>query len=1054
MLIGQFVETRGLGFGKIVDVSEESFYVEFFISPWKRIKKKFKANVNAIKRIPRQTRAFVETCGSWRMGTVSMEYRRDDGGYDYEIRFPNKVKIEVPGEEIYIRCLEPFDDPASILAHGIMETQFWHDRRESMHEQMLTQRNASRGLYAFLSSSIEFIPHQVEVARRVLEDPLQRYLLADEVGMGKTIEAGIILRQLLMTYQDDKVLVIVPDSLVAQWKTELESKFHSHEFGGRVIIVSQSSVSKSYIEKIFTENIGMTIVDESHNLIKYETPDWLDLAAKKSQRLLLLTATPSLADTKLLLRLIKLIDPDGYVSVSENEFQVRMKNRETLGIFLRGFRVDTSKILLKQRLEQLKRDFSDDPDALVIGASIEASLDKDDKLLLAKEISKLRAHISDVYRIHHRLIRMRRSDAVSWAFLPRGPAVEDQQEPDLSHIMQSWIEDDIYSSLAELMDEWRLWLSESFPVGHLDRGRVAFELIRAFDGLANSPKDLKVVLESFQGDLLSESFRTKFDVIFNLDTENNANSRLKKIARKIGTSLSQIRIDNPRPKLVIFYSSNTSRENLFDALSRDIGVFAVIKSEDIKGDIAKEFQFHPTAEVILCSPNDEEGLNFHYSDLLIHIDLPMSPGRIEQRIGRLDRFGRRTEFVPQRIFLPGSLDESFSYWDAWFDVLSLGFHIFNQSLSDMQFVLDDISHLLNEIFLESGAFGLRAAIPRIKEILLSERERLNNQYALDQVLQDEDGAQKFCQQLEDSECDESSLKKVGKEWIVDCLQFNMRPQGSTDIVKIEWDPVSTLIPTYYWSDIFKDSLITRKTFSRYNACIASQPLELLRVGSQFYSSIQKHFNWEDRGTAFGTFRYSDVDCKEPWFAFKLTFVVEVPIPLGIKEDQSASVRTRMDGYYPPQYKVLYVHSNLEVIKDISKINFLNERYKQDPVNNEKRDLNIGSRPELLYSLIDKSLFSNLCKKIKENAESFLKGEEGFRKNLSECISNAEVDLARRYRRINMRMKSIGKNLEDDKSYFNEIQMNQLLLDALQEPTIKLMSIGVFVIANDTSYART
>ena len=82
----------------------------------------------------------------------------------------------------------------------------------------------------------------------------------------------------------------------------------------------------------------------------------------------------------------------------------------------------------------------------------------------------------------------------------------------------------------------------------------------------------------------------------------------------------------------------------------------------------------------------------------------------------------------------------------------------------------------------------------------------------------------------------------------------------------------------------------------------------------------------------------------------------------------------------------------------------------------------GKKLLFFIKIFKKTFFSNLCKKIKENAESFLKGEEGFRKNLSECISNAEVDLARRYRRINMRMKSIGKNLEDDKSYFNEIQI--------------------------------
>ena len=105
-------------------------------------------------------------------------------------------------------------------------------------------------------------------------------------------------------------------------------------------------------------------------------------------------------------------------------------------------------------------------------------------------------------------------------------------------------------------------------------------------------------------------------------------------------------------------------------------------------------------------------------------------------------------------------------------------------------------------------------------------------------------------------------------------------------------------------------------------------------------------------------------------------------------------------------------------------------------------------------MIDKSLFANLCKKIKDNSESFIKEEDEFKKSLSKSISDAEVDLSKRYRRINMRLKSMGKDLEDDKSYLSETQLNQLILDSLQEPSIKLMSIGVFVVASDTSYAHS
>jgi ATP-dependent helicase HepA len=77
----------------------------------------------------------------------------------------------------------------------INETAFWHQARSEFVRHLVYQHQVNKGLPALISSSIELVPHQVAVVHRVLHDPFQRYLLADEVGLGKTIEAGALIRQ-------------------------------------------------------------------------------------------------------------------------------------------------------------------------------------------------------------------------------------------------------------------------------------------------------------------------------------------------------------------------------------------------------------------------------------------------------------------------------------------------------------------------------------------------------------------------------------------------------------------------------------------------------------------------------------------------------------------------------------------------------------------------------------------------------------------------------------------------------------------------------------------
>jgi ATP-dependent helicase HepA len=125
----------------------------------------------------------------------------------------------------------------------------------------------------FLSAPISLERHQVEVVRRVLQDPVQRYLLADEVGLGKTIEAGVIIRQFVLDHlKTHRVLVIVPETLVGQWESELSDRCQLGErFGHKLMVVALEKLAETPREKLIA---GMVVVDEAHQAVRgWEQPE-------------------------------------------------------------------------------------------------------------------------------------------------------------------------------------------------------------------------------------------------------------------------------------------------------------------------------------------------------------------------------------------------------------------------------------------------------------------------------------------------------------------------------------------------------------------------------------------------------------------------------------------------------------------------------------------------------------------------------------------------------------------------------------------------------------
>ena len=244
----------------------------------------------------------------------------------------------IPRDDLW--PVEPPTDPLERLAALDVDgvAAFVH-RLDGLFLERVRQ---ARGLGSFLGGRIRLFPHQLHVAERAAAADPVRWLLADEVGLGKTIEACLVLSRLLRTGRAARTLVVAPSSLTVQWLGELWRKFHqtfvlldrkrredvAKEHGDRfnpfeahrqmVIALEELASERSLATKAKTSGFDLLVVDEAHRLERPEgTPgndSWRAVAplAGAARHVLLLTATPLETDTAGFFNLLSLLRPDAY----------------------------------------------------------------------------------------------------------------------------------------------------------------------------------------------------------------------------------------------------------------------------------------------------------------------------------------------------------------------------------------------------------------------------------------------------------------------------------------------------------------------------------------------------------------------------------------------------------------------------------------------------------------------------------------------------------------------------------------------------------------------
>ena len=497
---------------------------------------------------------------------------------------------------------------------------------------------------------IDPLPHQLEaVYDYFLALPRIRFLLADDPGAGKTIMAGLLLKELKIRGLVKRTLIVTPANLSFQWQREMKDKFHENfevirsdvlranygtnpwqEKNQVVTSISWVSIVEDAKESLLRSHWDLIIVDEAHKMSAYSS-DKKTLAYRLGESLsemtdhyLLMTATPHKGDPKNFCLFLELLDKDVYGDVASLEeamqrnyapFYLR-RTKEALVTFPDPETGHVKKIFTNREVQTSEFQIDDEEwdfyDALtryVEDQSIRASTDDSPRgRALGFTMAMLqRRFASSIYAVRRTLERMRNK---------RQKIIEDPE---------GYRQDQIAKKIPEDFEDFTEEEQQAI-IGELEGVVASVDPIALKEDIIQLNKliDQAVVLE--QREIESKLIK------------------LKQVITEKGI------FKDPKMKLLIFTEHKDTLEYLVEKLeSWDLNVTQIhggmkIGSRDMSGTrLHAEVKFREEAQIMVATEAAGEGINLQFCWFMINYDIPWNPVRLEQRMGRIHRYGQEKD---------------------------------------------------------------------------------------------------------------------------------------------------------------------------------------------------------------------------------------------------------------------------------------------------------------------------------------------------------------------------------------------------------------------------
>lgn len=600
----------------------------------------------------------------------------------------------------------------------------------------------SSNLYSLNSARIDFVPYQFRPALRMIQADSPRVLVADDVGVGKTIEAGLILKELEARSSFTSVLVICPRPLVAERKWQLEMKRFDEDFtqlDGRMLAecISETDRDGEWPERhsktiipysLFGEDsimgrgsrsgkkhkdIGLSeldplphfdlvIVDEAHNIRNANTWAYrgVELFCRNADAVVFLTATPLQNSNNDLYTLLNLLRPD--VIIDKDTFKIMSEPNAFINNLLRIVRnqeegwQEAGKAEIANILGTTwgRNVIQHNPEFEKIFMFLDRTeVTRDERIEMIGKIESL-------HSFHTMINRTRRKDIEDFC-IRRTQTVE---------VPFNGVQRDLYDALIEFESTALAQLHGSRSVRFM-MCTIMRQAASCIYGLAPFMNDIvKRRLSQIQED--GELYEYDFEL--NSDEENS----LFELADEIDKLSGDLPKDDPKfdRMLEVIQEKQTTDNNrviIFSSFRHTLSYLRKkltaqgIRVGQVDGSVPDEERFKlrqrfllerdnvNAVDVLLFSEVGCEGLDYQFCDTMINYDLPWNPMRIEQRIGRIDRRGQKSDTVKiYNMITQGTIDAGI------YDRCLSKVGVFEASIGDCSEILGDISDQIFKIMFD------------------------------------------------------------------------------------------------------------------------------------------------------------------------------------------------------------------------------------------------------------------------------------------------------------------------------------------------------------------
>jgi ATP-dependent helicase HepA len=512
------------------------------------------------------------------------------------------------------------------------------------------------------------------------------------------------------------------------------------------------------------------------------------------------------------------------------------------------------------------------------------------------------------------------------------------------------------------------------------------------------------------------------------------------------------------PKIVVFSSFTQSCSEIIRLFTDCFGKDAIAanQSGQTRSQIEENlnrFKKDPNCFILVCDFSGEEGLNLQFVDYTIHFDLPWSPNRLEQRIGRVDRIGRSLN-VEFTVFAGVDLPDSFH--DAWFSLLKEGFNIFQQSIASLQFYVDEKLPTLAKILFRTGAAGLLEGIELVKQEIIEEQIKISEQNAIDEIDALDHSSTEYFQSLDDYDARHQEMQQVTEDWICSVLHFKHISNPNISGAKHYQANERTLIPADDLKNNFANSL---EGFGTFNRSIANQNPEfkLYRIGEKCIESLFSYINWDDRGKTYAMWRFDETwdsgEGKE-WYGFRFNYVVETNIPNQQKKITNSKIlQRRVDGLFPPFVRSICIdakHEPMSVVQDQKLLNILQLPYKSKGT--RVQDYNLAkNRLDIIDEFVEPSKWQEICTSARQRSLDLIVQQPDFSELCQKSSTYAEQKLGRRLEQLRLRLNRLRKQGQSshvalEQELNNEIELSKVIIEGIKNPLIRLDSVGFIIVS--------